>query len=110
MDCSPPPCDDCCKSNLSGRYPRSLCKKASWGSRNIFFGDFFRFLTYHAVPGKVLSTSLEAGEVVTVEGSPVEISLADGVKVNDANVVTADIEASNGVIHVIDKVILPPQG
>jgi len=38
------------------------------------------------VPGKVLSTSLEAGEVVTVEGSPVEISLADGVKVNDANV------------------------
>jgi uncharacterized surface protein with fasciclin (FAS1) repeats len=40
----------------------------------------------------------------------VEISLADGVKVNDANVVTADIEASNGVIHVIDKVILPPQG
>lgn len=62
------------------------------------------------MPGKVLSTSLEAGEVVTVEGSPVEISLADDVKVNDANVVTADIEASNGVIHVIDKVILPPQG
>ncbi|MEN9222790.1 MAG: fasciclin domain-containing protein [Thermostichus sp. BF3_bins_97] len=68
-----------------------------------------QILTYHVVPGEALSTSLEAGEVTTVEGSPVEISLADGVMVNDANVVTADIEASNGVIHVIDKVILPPQ-
>lgn len=68
-----------------------------------------QILTYHVVPGKVLSNDLKAGEVVTVEGSPVEISLADGVKVNDANVVTADIEAVNGVIHVIDKVILPPQ-
>ncbi len=68
-----------------------------------------QILTYHVVPGKVLSSDLEAGEVATVEGSPVEISLADGVKVNDANVVAADIEAANGVIHVIDKVILPPQ-
>ncbi len=71
--------------------------------------QLIQILTYHVVPGEVLSTSLEAGEVTTVEGSPVEISLADGVMVNDANVVTADIEASNGVIHVIDKVILPPQ-
>ncbi|MEN9231835.1 MAG: fasciclin domain-containing protein [Thermostichus sp. DG02_5_bins_236] len=71
--------------------------------------QLIQILTYHVVPGEALSTSLEAGEVVTVEGSPVEISLADGVMVNDANVVTADIEASNGVIHVIDKVILPPQ-
>ncbi|MGQ9838488.1 MAG: fasciclin domain-containing protein [Cyanobacteriota bacterium] len=63
-----------------------------------------QILTYHVIPGKALSTDLEAGEVVTVEGSPVEISLADGVMVNDANVVTADIEASNGVIHGIDKV------
>jgi uncharacterized surface protein with fasciclin (FAS1) repeats len=71
--------------------------------------QLIQILTYHVVPGEALSTSLEAGEVITVEGSPVEISLADGVMVNDANVVTADIEASNGVIHVIDKVILPPQ-
>lgn len=71
--------------------------------------QLIQILTYHVVPGEALSTSLEAGEVTTVEGSPVEISLADGVMVNDAKVVTADIEASNGVIHVIDKVILPPQ-
>lgn len=47
--------------------------------------------------------------MTTVEGSSVKISLSDGVKVNDAKVTQADIEASNGVIHVIDKVILPPQ-
>jgi uncharacterized surface protein with fasciclin (FAS1) repeats len=68
-----------------------------------------RILTYHVVPGKVLSSDLKEGEVTTVEGSSVKISLSDGVKVNDAKVTQADIEASNGVIHVIDKVILPPQ-
>jgi uncharacterized surface protein with fasciclin (FAS1) repeats len=67
-------------------------------------------LTYHVVPGAVMSTDLESGEVGTVlEDATVEVTVSDdGVMVNDANVVTADIEASNGVIHVIDKVILPP--
>ncbi|NJK64154.1 MAG: fasciclin domain-containing protein [Synechococcaceae cyanobacterium SM2_3_1] len=67
-------------------------------------------LTYHVVPGAVMSTDLESGDVGTVlEDATVEITVSDdGVMVNDANVVTADIEASNGVIHVIDKVILPP--
>jgi uncharacterized surface protein with fasciclin (FAS1) repeats len=68
-------------------------------------------LTYHVVPGKVMSTDLSNGmEAATVEGSPVTIMTEGGVTVNGANVVTADIEASNGVIHVIDAVILPPEG
>lgn len=68
-------------------------------------------LTYHVVPGKVMSGDLTDGmTATTVNGADVTFSVsADGVKVNEANVVAADIEASNGVIHVIDAVILPPQ-
>ncbi|MGK7940661.1 MAG: fasciclin domain-containing protein [Crocosphaera sp.] len=65
-------------------------------------------LTYHVVPGVVKSSDLEAGEVKTVEGSPVKIKLGESVKVNEAMVIKADIKTSNGIIHVIDKVILPP--
>ncbi|WP_343116509.1 fasciclin domain-containing protein [Ostreiculturibacter nitratireducens] len=66
-------------------------------------------LTYHVVPGKVMSTDLTNGmAAATVEGAEVTIMTEGGVMVNDANVTTADIEASNGVIHVIDKVIMPP--
>lgn len=66
-------------------------------------------LTYHVIPGKVTSSDLKAGQVETVEGSPVTIELGKAVKVNDATVIRSDIEASNGVIHVIDQVILPPE-
>ncbi|MEM1288423.1 MAG: fasciclin domain-containing protein [Pseudomonadota bacterium] len=68
-------------------------------------------LTYHVVPGKVMSGDL-SGEmmVATVEGTEVTIDATSGVMVDGANVVTADIEASNGVIHVIDAVILPSDG
>lgn len=71
--------------------------------------QLIQVLTYHVVPGKVMSGDLSDGMMPeTVEGSTVEISISDyGVKVDDASVVTADIEASNGVIHVIDAVILP---
>ncbi|GGE22395.1 Uncaracterized surface protein containing fasciclin (FAS1) repeats [Gemmobacter megaterium] len=66
-------------------------------------------LTYHVVPGKVMSTDLSNGmTAATVQGAEVTIMTEGGVKVNEANVVTADIAASNGVIHVIDSVILPP--
>ncbi|GAB4176261.1 MAG: fasciclin domain-containing protein [Wenzhouxiangellaceae bacterium] len=67
-------------------------------------------LTYHVVPGKVMSSDLSDGlEAGTVQGQGVIIKISDGgVMVNDANVVQADIKASNGVIHVIDKVLLPP--
>ena len=67
-------------------------------------------LTYHVVPGKVMSTDLSDDmKAKTVQGSEITIDLDDGVAVNEAKVVTADIETSNGVIHVIDAVILPPQ-
>jgi uncharacterized surface protein with fasciclin (FAS1) repeats len=65
-------------------------------------------LTYHVVPGKVMSSDLSDGMMAaTVQGSEVTIGTMGGVTVDEANVVTADIEASNGVIHVIDAVILP---
>lgn len=65
-------------------------------------------LTYHVVPGKVMSGDLSDDMMAaTVNGADVMIDLDNGVMVNDATVVTADIEASNGIIHVIDKVILP---
>jgi len=66
-------------------------------------------LTYHVVSGKVESTDLVNGPVTTVNGADVEINLDDGVKVNDSNVVIADVQACNGVIHVIDAVLIPPE-
>ena len=66
-------------------------------------------LTYHVVPGKVKAADvIKLDEATTVNGADITISVADsGVRVDDANVVMTDIEASNGVIHVIDTVILP---
>ncbi|EAQ26038.1 fasciclin domain-containing protein [Roseovarius sp. 217] len=65
-------------------------------------------LTYHVVPGKVMSTDLSDGmTAATVQGSEVTIGTTDGVTVDSAKVVQADIEATNGVIHVIDTVIMP---
>lgn len=67
-------------------------------------------LTYHVVSGMVTSEDIEPGDVETVEGSSVTLSVEDDmVMVNDATVVAADVMASNGVIHVIDAVILPPE-
>ena len=66
-------------------------------------------LTYHVVAGKVMSGDLSNNMIAgTVNGAEITIMTEGGVMVNDANVVAADIEASNGVIHVIDAVILPP--
>jgi uncharacterized surface protein with fasciclin (FAS1) repeats len=66
-------------------------------------------LTYHVVAGKVMSTDLKENmKAKTVQGSEVTITLMGGPKVNDAKVTTPDVKADNGVIHVIDKVILPP--
>ncbi len=66
-------------------------------------------LTYHVIPGKVMSGDIAGQdlEVKTVQGSMVEIDATNGVMIDGATVMTADIEASNGVIHVIDRVILP---
>jgi uncharacterized surface protein with fasciclin (FAS1) repeats len=66
-------------------------------------------LTYHVIAGKVMSTDLSEGlKAKTVNGAEVTITLDGGAKVNGVVISTADIAASNGVIHVIDAVILPP--
>ncbi len=65
-------------------------------------------LTYHVVSGKVLSTEVVAGDAASVEGSNLTLATDMGVMVNEATVILADVEASNGVIHVIDKVLVPP--
>jgi len=65
-------------------------------------------LTYHVVSGKIMSTDVMAGDAPSVEGSTIALGTTDGVQVNDATVIAADVEASNGVIHVIDKVLVPP--
>jgi uncharacterized surface protein with fasciclin (FAS1) repeats len=65
-------------------------------------------LTYHVVAGNVLSTDVVAGDAPTVEGSTLALATDMGVMVNDATVIQADVLASNGVIHVIDKVLVPP--
>jgi uncharacterized surface protein with fasciclin (FAS1) repeats len=68
-----------------------------------------KILTYHVVPGSVLSTSLKSGDVKSVEGSSLKVVVSTGkVTVGGANVVKADMKASNGVIHEIDKVLMPP--
>ena len=65
-------------------------------------------LTYHVVPGKVMASDVvKLDSARTVQGQAIRISTAGGVKVDDATVIRPDIQASNGVIHVIDAVILP---
>jgi uncharacterized surface protein with fasciclin (FAS1) repeats len=67
-----------------------------------------QILTYHVVSGMVMAADVTDGDVATVEGQKIKLSTADGVTVNGATVVVADVMASNGVIHAIDAVILPP--
>ena len=64
-------------------------------------------LTYHVVSGKVMSTDIKPGKVKTVEGEQLTLSTKDGVMVNNAKVVAADVAADNGVIHAIDTVLMP---
>ncbi|UWR08807.1 MULTISPECIES: fasciclin domain-containing protein [Ruegeria] len=66
-------------------------------------------LTYHVVPAKVMSGDIagKRAKVLTVQGERLSVNAKNGVKVDGANVVQADIEASNGVIHVVDTVLIP---
>lgn len=68
-----------------------------------------KILTYHVVAGKVMSKDLKNGQTAkTVEGSTIKVTLKDGkAMINNATVTAADIEADNGVVHVIDTVIMP---
>ena len=67
-------------------------------------------LTYHVVAANALSSSLATGDVATLNGATVAVTVDDGVMVNDSTVIVADIITSNGIIHVIDAVLLPPSG
>ncbi len=64
-------------------------------------------LTYHVVPGKVMAKDVKAGKVKSVQGSDITVATAGGVMVDNAKVVKTDIVTDNGVIHVIDTVIMP---
>jgi uncharacterized surface protein with fasciclin (FAS1) repeats len=64
-------------------------------------------LTYHVVPGQVMAKDVKAGKVKTVQGGEITVSTSGGVMVDKARVTATDIVASNGVIHVIDSVIMP---
>ena len=67
-----------------------------------------KILTYHVVSGKVLAADVvKLTSAKTVEGSEVKIDASNGVKINDSNVTTADVAADNGVIHIVDSVLLP---
>jgi len=66
-------------------------------------------LTYHVVSGEVLSSDLTNTSVATLNGKKIEVDLKDGVHINDSEVIKADIRGKNGVIHVIDKVLIPEQ-
>lgn len=94
------PTDDAFKKLPAGTLEKLLADKA----------QLTKVLTYHVVAGKVMAADVvKLKEAKTVEGSMVKITVASGgVKVNDSNVVKTDVGASNGVIHVIDSVILPP--
>ncbi|MBX9603026.1 MAG: fasciclin domain-containing protein [Bryobacteraceae bacterium] len=69
--------------------------------------DLKQVLLYHVVPGKVMAADVKAGKVKTAQGAQAMLSTSGGVKIDQANIVKTDIVTSNGVIHVIDAVILP---
>jgi len=64
-------------------------------------------LTYHVVSGKVMSSDLSNTSVATLNGKKIKVDISNGVKINDSRVVKADISGNNGVVHVIDKVLIP---
>ena len=67
-----------------------------------------QILTYHVVSGVVMAADVTAGDVPSVQGEPITVTTDGGVQVNGANVIITDVVASNGVIHAIDAVMLPP--
>lgn len=70
-----------------------------------------RLIAYHVIPGKFASNQLTSGQVNTIEGSPATVDVNDAtqtITINNARVTQADIPASNGIVHIVDRVILPP--
>lgn len=77
------------------------------GIKDLSADQLAPILKYHVVSGKVMSTDLTNTKVATLNGKKIKVDLSDGVKINDSHVVKADIIGSNGVVHVIDKVLIP---
>lgn len=78
------------------------------GIEDLTAEELIPILTYHVVPGNVVSTELSSGQVPTLNSSSsLSVDLSAGVKINDSEVLAADIQGANGVVHVIDKVLLP---
>jgi transforming growth factor-beta-induced protein len=71
--------------------------------------DLTSILLYHVVPASVFSSDLSEGSVPTANGATINVSLASGVKINESNVIIANVQTTNGVIHVIDEVLMPAQ-
>jgi transforming growth factor-beta-induced protein len=69
--------------------------------------DLTSILLYHVVPGNIFSSDLSEGSVATANGAMISVSLSSGVQINESNVIIANVQTTNGVIHVIDKVLLP---
>ncbi len=91
------PTDDAFKKLPAGTVESLLKDKAKLAA----------ILTYHVVSGKVMAKDITPGDVKTVQGTMITLATAGGATVNGANVTTADIDCTNGVIHVIDTVLLP---
>ncbi|WP_441001186.1 fasciclin domain-containing protein [Fodinibius sp. SL11] len=71
-------------------------------------GQLQSILTYHVVSGKIMSSDLKDGQMVeTVQGNKLKVSLSDGAMINGAKVAKADVEAANGVVHIVDAVLMP---
>lgn len=105
---------------LSGKGPFTVFAPTNEAFKNLFAQlkisgvdaltaeQLIPILTYHVVTGNVLSSALSNGDVPTLNsGKSLKVNLSSGVKINDSEVVTANIQGSNGVIHVINKVLLP---
>ena len=82
--------------------PRRRPRAQRWRRR-------LKILTYHVVSGTALSTDLTEGKIGTVQGEAVDVTL-DPIAINGAGVAIPDVLATNGVVHVIDAVLIPPEG
>jgi transforming growth factor-beta-induced protein len=76
---------------------------------NLSKEDLTSILLYHVVPGSIFSSDLSEGSVPTANGASIAVSLDSGVKIDESNVIIANVQTTNGVIHVIDKVLIPAQ-
>ena len=115
--CCRPPRDDAPNATLKGEGPFTVFAPTDEAFAKIVKADPYDLLkdkaklkgvlSYHVVPGKVMSKDLKAGKVITVQSSGVTVSTMGGAMVNNPKDASADMAADNGVIHAIDTVLIP---